>query len=83
MEILNPVSSSIGGLGWLTFLWRPLARSLQPYILAPGMLGEGSLTLCLLIKSVDVPLWQAGEARNLGLAKTSSAADTRDAPTRQ
>jgi len=42
----------IAGLGWLTFLWPPLANSLSPYILLPGILGEGSLTLWLLIAGV-------------------------------
>ena len=52
------------GLGWLTFLWPPLAKSLSPYNLAPGMLGEGLLILWLLVKGVNVERWkeQAGAA---------------------
>jgi hypothetical protein len=34
-------------LGWLTFLSPPLANSMSPYNLAPGILGEGALTLWL------------------------------------
>jgi hypothetical protein len=57
------------GLGWLTMsfanlLSPPLGRALFPYILLPGMLGELSLTLWLLVKGVSVQRWreQAGAA---------------------
>ncbi len=62
------------GLGWLTLsfaslLSPPLARHLVPYILAPGILGEGSLTLWLLVFGVNVQRWKeqastAGEWRS-------------------
>ena len=39
----------VAGLGWLTFLSPQLTRSLYPYNLAPGMLGEGLLTAWLLV----------------------------------
>jgi hypothetical protein len=45
------------GVGWLTFLFPPLANSLAPYNMIPGGLGELSLTLWLLIKGVNVPRW--------------------------
>ncbi|HXH39214.1 MAG TPA: DUF4386 domain-containing protein [Thermoanaerobaculia bacterium] len=53
---------ALGGLGWLTFLWPTLAKALSPYIMLPGVLGEGSLTLWLLLAGVNVPRWkeQAG-----------------------
>jgi hypothetical protein len=56
------VLMAFGGLGWLTFLSPPLARSLAPYNLAPGMFGEGVLTVWLLVKGVDAERWseQAG-----------------------
>ena len=56
------VGMLLAGLGWLTSLWPPLARSLSPYVLVPGFVGEGSLTLWLLFKGVDVRRWwqQAG-----------------------
>lgn len=38
------------GIGWLTFLWPPLASGLFPYTVLPGFIGELSLTLWLLIK---------------------------------
>ena len=52
-----------GGLGWLTFLSPTLAHSLSPYNMAPGVIGEGALTLWLLIRGVNVQRWneQAGE----------------------
>jgi hypothetical protein len=46
------------GLGWLTFLWPPLANYLSPYNLAPGMIGEGLLIVWLLVKVVDVQRWK-------------------------
>jgi hypothetical protein len=56
------VLMAIGGLGWLTFLSPPLANSLSPYSMAPGILGEGALTLWLLVVGVNVERWkeQAG-----------------------
>ncbi len=48
----------IAGMAWLTYLSPPLASALSPYILAPGILGEGSLTLWLLVIGVNVPNWQ-------------------------
>jgi hypothetical protein len=48
----------VAGLGWLTFLSPPIARSLSPYIMLPGALGELSLTLWLLVKGVNVQRWE-------------------------
>jgi hypothetical protein len=58
------VLMAIGGLGWLTFLSPSLAQSLSPYNLAPGILGELSLTLWLVVKGVNAQRWyeQAGAA---------------------
>jgi hypothetical protein len=52
------VLMAVGGLGWLTFLSPPLANKLSPYIFAPGVLGEGALTVWLLVVGVNVPRWQ-------------------------
>ncbi len=41
------------GLGWLTFLAPPLANALAPWNLAPGILGEGVLTVWLLVAGVS------------------------------
>jgi len=56
------VVMAIAGLGWLTFLSPALAKQLSPYNMIPGLVGEGVLTLWLLVKGVDVQRWkeQAG-----------------------
>jgi hypothetical protein len=53
---------AFGGLGWLTFLSPAFANHLFPYNMIPGILGEGTLTLWLLVMGVNVPRWreQAG-----------------------
>jgi hypothetical protein len=61
---------ALGGLGWLTLglasvLSPPFARSLSPYILIPGILGEASLTLWLLVMGVNVQRWKE-QARTAG-----------------
>jgi hypothetical protein len=52
----------IAGLGWLTFLSQPLAASLSPYHYIAGGIGEGVLTLWLLLMGVNAGNWkqQAG-----------------------
>ena len=52
----------VAGAAWLLFLWPPLARALYPWILALGILGEGSLTLRLLIAGVNAERWTEQEA---------------------
>ncbi|MFL5580064.1 MAG: DUF4386 domain-containing protein [Gemmatimonadaceae bacterium] len=55
---------AFGGLGWLTFASPALAKALFPYNLAPGILGEGLLTLWLVAKGVDARRWtERAEAR--------------------
>lgn len=58
---------AFAGLGWLTFLSADLANYLSPYNLAPGFLGEGALTLWLLVMGVNEERWkeQAGAAEKL------------------
>lgn len=51
------VLMAFGGLGWLTFVSPDLADYLSPYNLAPGVLGEGALTVWLLAKAVDAQRW--------------------------
>jgi hypothetical protein len=54
----------LGGLGWLTFLSPPLVDFLRPYNVAPGVLGEGALTLWLLLAGVNAEKWdEQGRAR--------------------
>ena len=60
------VLMAVGGLGWLTFLSPALASYLSPYNFAPGMLGEGALTVWLLVFGVDLSkreLMKTAEAR--------------------
>lgn len=45
------------GLGWLTFLWPPLAKDLFPFLLVLAGMGELFLMLWLLIKGVDTTRW--------------------------
>jgi len=51
------VLMAFGGLGWLTFLFPPLANALSPYNMLPGVLGEGALTIWLLVRGVSVQRW--------------------------
>ena len=46
------------GLGWLTFASPALAKELFPWNLAPGIIGEGALTLWLVVKGVDEERWR-------------------------
>jgi hypothetical protein len=58
------VLMAFAGLGWLTFLFPPLANYLSPYNLVLGFLAELALMLWLLVMGVDVQRWreQAGAA---------------------
>ena len=60
------VLMGIAGLGWLTFFIPPMATHLLPYNLAAGLIGEGSIILWLLVKSVNSQRWneQASKERS-------------------
>ena len=49
----------VAGLGWLAHIHPPLARRLGVLAMAPGMIGEGMLTLWLLAAGVDPERWRA------------------------
>ena len=49
---------AFAGLGWLTFLFPPLANYLSPYNLVLGFLAELALMLWLLVMGVDVQRWK-------------------------
>ncbi|MGA8279134.1 MAG: DUF4386 domain-containing protein [Rhodanobacteraceae bacterium] len=46
------------GVGWLTFVWPPLAATLSSYVLPFGALAELLLMLWLLVKGVDTSRWR-------------------------
>jgi len=53
------VLMALAGLGYLTFLWPSLGSHLFfPYIVIPGIVGEGSLTLWLLVMGVNGHRWE-------------------------
>jgi len=56
------VLMAIGGLGWLTFMSPTLTHSLYPYNLAPGIIGEGVLTLWLLAVGLNEQRWKEQQA---------------------
>ncbi|HXU19605.1 MAG TPA: DUF4386 domain-containing protein [Verrucomicrobiae bacterium] len=60
------------GLGWVTFLSPAFANHLYPYILAPGILGEGALTLWLLVMGLNEQRWRE-QARAAGLLSPEKA----------
>jgi Domain of unknown function (DUF4386) len=53
------VLMALAGLGYVIFLWPPFGGHLFfPYILVPGVVGEGSLTLWFLIIGVNTLRWK-------------------------
>ncbi|PYJ88473.1 MAG: hypothetical protein DME71_12985 [Verrucomicrobia bacterium] len=48
----------LAGLGWLTFLYAPLADQLSPYIELLGIVAEVCLMLWLLVMGVNAERWQ-------------------------
>lgn len=52
------VLMAFAGLGWLTYLSASLANRLAPYNLIPGLIGEGSLTVWLLVRGVNEQRWR-------------------------
>ena len=51
------VLTMISGVGWLAFLWPPLATALWPRVLLPLDVGELALVLWLLIAGVNAERW--------------------------
>lgn len=62
---------AFAGLGWLTFLSASVASRLQPYNLVPGLIGEGALTVWLLLKGVNEQRWHE-QARAAGMPKKAA-----------
>ena len=49
----------VAGLGWLTYVHPSLSKRLGALAMAPGMVGEGVLTIWLLAAGVDPERWRA------------------------
>ncbi len=58
---------ALGGLGWLTFLYPPLATSLLIYLMVLGILAEVPLMLWLLVMGVNAERWNE-QARAAGVS---------------
>ena len=52
----------IAGLSWLTFLSPQLGKTLSPYNYFPGAIGEGLLTLWMLVMGLTSERWKAQAA---------------------
>jgi hypothetical protein len=52
------VLMALAGLGWLSFLYPPLASYLSPYILVLGFVAELALMLWLVVMGVNVQRWK-------------------------
>lgn len=46
------------GLGWFTFVKPSFALSMAPYVFLPGIIGEGMLTLWLVLFGVNEQRWR-------------------------
>jgi hypothetical protein len=63
----------LAGLGYLIFLWPPLGDQLFfPYIVVPGVVGEGSLTLWLLVMGVNIQRWREQNERGASTGENGS-----------
>jgi hypothetical protein len=49
---------AISGLGWVTYLYPPLANHLSPFITAASALGEIPMELWLIVMGVNVQRWR-------------------------
>jgi hypothetical protein len=51
------VLSVVGGLGWMIYLYEPIARSLEAYIVGVGVLGAIATVVWLLVYGVNESRW--------------------------
>jgi hypothetical protein len=52
------VLSVLGGIGWLSFLYAPLASRVFPVVLAVGLVGSVVNVFWLLVYGVDEQRWR-------------------------
>ena len=52
------VLGAVGGLGWMIYLYEPLAVRLQPWIVGAGITGALATVVWLLVKGVDEQRWR-------------------------
>ncbi|HEY2170809.1 MAG TPA: DUF4386 domain-containing protein [Candidatus Angelobacter sp.] len=57
------VISMVGGLGWLAFLYLPLASHVFPFLAIFAILGAASLIFWLLVKGVNEQRWKEQELK--------------------
>jgi hypothetical protein len=66
---------AISGLGWVTYLYPPLAHRVSPFITAASALGEIPLELWLIVMGVNVQRWKeqasAARLRSIGMERNS------------
>jgi hypothetical protein len=60
------VVSVVGGLGWLLYLYEPLAHRLESWIVGAGVIGALATVLWLLVKGVDEQRWREQANANTG-----------------
>jgi len=52
------VVSVVGGVGWLIYLYEPLALRLESWIVGTGVLGALATVVWLVVKGVDEQEWK-------------------------
>jgi hypothetical protein len=60
------VVSLVGGLGWLLYLYEPLARRLESWIVGTGVIGALAMVLWFLVNGVNEQRWQEQANVNTG-----------------
>lgn len=62
----------LAGLAYVTFASPSFMHHVYPYIMIPGVLGEGSLTLWLLVRGLDGECWAREAGTSIGRAATTA-----------
>ncbi|MBA4175492.1 MAG: hypothetical protein C0505_02860 [Leptothrix sp. (in: Bacteria)] len=72
------VLNCLGGLGWLTYLYEPLARQLLSLVIATALFGAAATVFWLLVFGVDEQKWRS-VAAEADRAPSSPSAEIRPA----